>query len=111
VLSAVHAGGEQGWESGHLEPFFPLPPKPASVTAIYPGSFDPDHQRPSRPDRARLADVRPLIVSILRNDSKAPLFSVEERIEMLREVVPLPNVEVDCFHGLLVDYAPRAPPA
>ncbi len=47
-----------------------------------------------------------LIVSILRNDTKQPLFSVEERMEMLREVVgELPNVEVDSFHGLLVDYA------
>jgi len=47
-----------------------------------------------------------LIVSILRNDSKQPLFTVEERIEMLREVVHVyPNVEVDSFGGLLVDHA------
>jgi len=47
-----------------------------------------------------------LIVSILRNDSKKPLFSVEERIEMLREVVHVyPNVEVDSFDGLLVVHA------
>jgi pantetheine-phosphate adenylyltransferase len=47
-----------------------------------------------------------LIVSILRNDAKEPLFSVEERMEMLREVVHVyPNVEVDSFDGLLVDYA------
>lgn len=47
-----------------------------------------------------------LIVSILRNDAKQPLFSVEERMEMLSEVVTrFPNVEVDCFAGLLVDYA------
>lgn len=47
-----------------------------------------------------------LIVSILRNDSKQPLFSVEERIEMLGEVVHVyPNVEVDSFDGLLVDHA------
>ena len=80
--------------------------KPPSVIAIYPGSFDPitnGHldliQRGSRMfDR--------LIVSILRNDSKEPLFSVEERTEMLREVVHLyPNVEVDSFDGLLVDHA------
>jgi pantetheine-phosphate adenylyltransferase len=74
--------------------------------AIYPGSFDPitnGHldlvQRGSR-----MFDT--LIVSILRNDSKLPLFSVEERMDMLREVVhPYSNVEVDCFDGLLVDYA------
>jgi pantetheine-phosphate adenylyltransferase len=47
-----------------------------------------------------------LIVSILRNDAKEPLFSVEERMDMLREVVGVySNVEVDCFDGLLVDYA------
>ena len=78
----------------------------SSRIAIYPGSFDPitnGHldliQRGSR-----LFDR--LIVSILRNESKEPLFSVEERIEMLREVAaPYPNVEVDSFDGLLVDYA------
>jgi pantetheine-phosphate adenylyltransferase len=83
-----------------------LPHKPPSVIAIYPGSFDPitnGHldliQRGSR-----MFDK--LIVSILRNDSKQPLFSVEERFEMLREVVHVyPNVEVDSFGGLLVDYA------
>jgi len=47
-----------------------------------------------------------LIVSILRNETKEPLFSVEERMEMLREVVQVyPNVEVDSFDGLLVDHA------
>ncbi len=47
-----------------------------------------------------------LIVSILRNENKQPLFSVEERMEMLAEVVEhFPNVEVDSFEGLLVDYA------
>ncbi len=83
-----------------------MPRKPPSVIAIYPGSFDPitnGHldliQRGSRMfDR--------LIVSILRNDTKKPLFSVEERMEMLREVVHVyPNVSVDSFDGLLVDYA------
>jgi pantetheine-phosphate adenylyltransferase len=80
--------------------------KPSSAIAIYPGSFDPitnGHldliQRGSRL-------FGKLIVSILRNESKAPLFTVEERIEMLREVVQVyPNVEVDSFHGLLVDHA------
>ena len=76
------------------------------MIALYPGSFDPitnGHldliQRGSR-----LFDR--LIVSILRNDAKAPLFSVEERVEMLHEVVQVyPNVEVDSFDGLLVDHA------
>jgi pantetheine-phosphate adenylyltransferase len=83
-----------------------LSQKPLTVIALYPGSFDPitnGHldliQRGSR-----LFDK--LIVSILRNDDKEPLFSVEERTEMLREVVHVyPNVEVDSFDGLLVDHA------
>ena len=55
---------------------------------------------------ARMFDK--LIVSILRNERKEPLFTVEERAEMLREVVAdYPNVEVDSFDGLLVDYATK----
>lgn len=83
-----------------------MPRKPRSVIAIYPGSFDPitnGHldliQRGSR-----LFDR--LIVAILRNATKSPLFSVQERMQMLQEVVKdYPNVEVDSFDGLLVDFA------
>ena len=47
-----------------------------------------------------------LIVAVLENESKTALFSMEERVEMLREVLrPYANVEVDSFKGLLVDYA------
>lgn len=75
-------------------------------TAIYPGSFDPvtlGHQdiiiRSSKM-------VDHLIVGVLNNSSKQPLFSVEERIEMLTEVTKeLPNVSVEAFGGLLVDFA------
>ncbi len=80
--------------------------KPRSVIAIYPGSFDPiTNGHLDLIDRgSRLVDR--LIVAILHNETKQPLFSVEERIEMLKEVVKdYPNVEVDSFHGLLVDYA------
>jgi pantetheine-phosphate adenylyltransferase len=76
--------------------------------AIYPGSFDPiTNGHLDLIERgAKLVDK--LIVSILRNDSKQPLFTVEERMEMLQEVIgPFPNVEIDCFDGLLVDYAAR----
>ena len=76
------------------------------VVAIYPGSFDPitNGHLDLIHRGARLFDR--LIVSILRNETKAPLFSVEERMDMLREVVdPYVNVRVDCFDGLLVDYA------
>ena len=75
-------------------------------TAIYPGSFDPvtlGHldiiQRSSC-----LADH--LIVGLLNNTTKTPLFSVDERVNMLREVTrELGNVEVMSFSGLLVDFA------
>ena len=47
-----------------------------------------------------------LIVGVLRNQAKQPLFSVEERVEMLEEAVkPYANVEVGAFDGLLVEYA------
>ena len=76
------------------------------TVALYPGSFDPitNGHLDLIQRGARLFDR--LIVSILRNERKEPLFSVEERAEMLREVVAdYPNVEVDSFDGLLVDYA------
>ena len=80
--------------------------KPASVVAIYPGTFDPiTNGHLDLIERgARL--VGRLVVAVLRNERKQPLFSVNERVEMLREVVSgIPNVEVDFFDGLLVDYA------
>lgn len=78
-----------------------------TTTAIYPGSFDPltfghvDIIERS----ARLFDR--VIVAILTNPQKAPLFTVEERTEIMREVLKpkFSSVEIDVFHGLLVDYA------
>jgi pantetheine-phosphate adenylyltransferase len=80
--------------------------KPPHVIAIYPGSFDPiTNGHLDLIERgSRMFDR--LIVSILRNDAKKPLFSVEERIEMLRDVLDIyPNVAIDSFDGLLVDHA------
>ncbi|MEN6535581.1 MAG: pantetheine-phosphate adenylyltransferase [Bryobacteraceae bacterium] len=76
------------------------------VIAIYPGSFDPiTNGHLNLIERgARLFDK--LIVAVLQNAGKEPLFSEEERVEMLRETLrKYPNVEVDSFNGLLVDYA------
>ena len=74
--------------------------------AIYPGSFDPvTNGHLDLIERGeKMFDL--LIVAVLRNAEKQPLFSVQERVEMLREVTKQwPGVEVDVFDGLLVDYA------
>jgi len=74
-------------------------------TAVCPGSFDPvtNGHLDVFARAASLADE--VVVAVLINHSKAGLFPIEERMEILREVVaPFPNVRVDSFHGLLVDY-------
>lgn len=79
-----------------------------AVLAIYPGSFDPvtNGHLDLIGRGAKIFDR--LIVAVLRNMEKDPLFTVSERLEMLREVTgPWPNVEVDVFEGLLMDYARR----
>ncbi len=78
------------------------------ILAIYPGSFDPvTNGHLDLIERgAKVFDQ--LVVAVLRNLEKDPLFTLPERIEMLREVTrPCANVEVDVFDGLLVDYARR----
>jgi pantetheine-phosphate adenylyltransferase len=75
------------------------------VTAIYPGTFDPiTNGHLDLIERgARLFDR--LIVALLRNADKAPLLTLEARQEVVRRVVePYPNVSVESFDGLLVDY-------
>jgi pantetheine-phosphate adenylyltransferase len=79
-----------------------------STLAVYPGSFDPltNGHVDIISRGARLFDR--IIVAILMNAEKAPLFSMEERVEIAREVFkPFPSVEVDTFNGLLVDYVER----
>jgi len=73
--------------------------------AVYPGSFDPvTHGHLDIIKRASTVFDR-LIVAVLNNVSKNHLFSIEERIELLREVTQdLPNVEIDGFHDLLIHY-------
>jgi pantetheine-phosphate adenylyltransferase len=74
--------------------------------AIYPGSFDPvTNGHLDLIERGEKMFDR-LIVAVLKNVEKEPLFSVAERVEMLREVTKRWDaVEVDVFEGLLVDYA------
>jgi pantetheine-phosphate adenylyltransferase len=78
----------------------------AETLAIYPGSFDPiTNGHLDLIERGSLIFSR-LIVAVLTNLEKEPLFTVAERVEMLREVTrAIPNVSVDTFSGLLVDYA------
>lgn len=76
--------------------------------AIYPGSFDPvtNGHLDIISRAARIFDR--VIVAVGRQANKKPLFSTEERVEMLRAVTAdLPNVEVDSFDGLLVRYVRR----
>jgi pantetheine-phosphate adenylyltransferase len=76
-----------------------------TVKAIYPGSFDPltNGHLDLVMRGSKIFDH--LVVAILKNSEKAPLFSVPERIEMLTEAVqPFCNVSVATFDGLLVDF-------
>ena len=78
----------------------------SSLVAIYPGSFDPitNGHLDIISRGGRLVDR--LVVAVLRNQSKNPLFSVEERLELIREVTrSFSNVEIAAFDGLLADFA------
>jgi len=74
--------------------------------AVCPGSFDPitNGHLDIIVRGAKIFDE--IYVSVLNNSTKTPLFSVQERIELIKEVTKhIPNVKVDSFDGLLVDYA------
>ncbi len=76
--------------------------------AIYPGSFDPVTNGHLDLIERGVKMFDKLIVAVLRNAEKQPLFSVDERVEMLREMTKQwPGVEVDVFDGLLVEFAKR----
>jgi len=83
-------------------------PAVGHTIAIYPGSFDPVTNGHLDLIERGTKIFQRLIVAVLRNADKDPLFTVAERVEMLRQVTqPWANVEVDVFDGLLVDYARR----
>ena len=75
--------------------------------AIYPGSFDPitNGHLDIIERSAKLFDE--VVVAVLLNIEKEPMFSADERMEMIRSVITWDNVSVDSFEGLLVDYATR----
>ncbi len=73
--------------------------------AIYPGSFDPITNGHVSIIRSGLVCFDRLVVAVLKNPKKKSLFTVEERVEMIREIfADEPKIEVDHFDGLLVDY-------
>ena len=76
------------------------------LRAIYPGSFDPVTFGHMDIIRRSAAITEELIVGVLQNKSKIPLFSVEERVRMLKEVTKeIKNVKIVPFEGLLIDFA------
>lgn len=73
--------------------------------AIYPGSFDPVHYGHIDVIKRASKMFDELTVSVLDNKSKSPLFSVDERVKILQEALSnIPNVKIESFSGLLVDY-------
>lgn len=73
--------------------------------AVYPGSFDPVTNGHLDIIRRSAKVFDKLIVAVLNNTSKNPLFTVEERTELLKKVTSdLPNVEIDSFRDLLINY-------
>ena len=74
--------------------------------AIYPGSFDPLTRGHEDVIRRSLALADRLIVAIATNSAKSPLFTIDERLDLLRAVVgDAPGIEFASFDGLLVDFA------
>jgi pantetheine-phosphate adenylyltransferase len=76
-----------------------------ATRAIYPGSFDPITMGHVDIIERSAALFDEVIVAVLLNIDKSPMFSTEERVEMLRAVLPQKNVRVETFDGLLVHYA------
>lgn len=76
------------------------------MKAIYPGSFDPVTYGHLDIIARAAKQVDILVVSVLNNPEKKGLFTLKEKVELLKEVTKdLENVEIDCFSGLLSDYA------
>lgn len=77
------------------------------ITAIYPGSFDPVTYGHIDIAQRALSVADKLIIAVLNNSEKTPLFSVEERVKMLQDTVGEmnPAVEIEAFSGLTVEFA------
>jgi len=78
-------------------------------TAVCPGSFDPITNGHLDIITRASQVYDKVIVAVIKNNSKTPLFTFEERVEFIKRVTAhLPNVEVDFFSGMLVDYVKKA---
>ena len=76
--------------------------------AVYPGSFDPLHNGHRDLIERCLHIFDEVVVAVLRNEDKKPLFTSQERVEMIREqMAPFSNCRVDRFSGLLVDFVEK----
>ena len=77
-------------------------------TAIYPGSFDPVTSGHLNIIRRAASIFDHLIVCVMVNAGKNPMFTLDERVELIKRVTKdLPNVEIDCSSELLAEYARR----
>ncbi len=77
-------------------------------SAIYPGSFDPITSGHLNIIRRAARIFEKLIVCVMVNAGKNPMFSLEERVDLIKRVTKdIPNVEVDCSNELLADYAQK----
>lgn len=75
------------------------------IHAVYPGSFDPVTYGHLDIIQRGVKIFDKVTVAVLINPNKEPLFTVEERVELIKKAtIDIPNVEIDSFHGLLVDY-------
>ena len=76
--------------------------------AVYPGSFDPIHDGHLDIIQRCVPMFDEVVVAVLQNEAKSPLFSVDERLEMIRAVLAdFPTCRVESFSGLLVDFMDR----
>ncbi len=79
-----------------------------NIIAVCPGSFDPVTEGHIDIISRAAAMFSKVVVVVMQNRAKTPSFSAEERVEMLKKVTAnIPNVEVDCYEGLLADYTKK----
>lgn len=74
------------------------------LKAVYPGSFDPVHNGHLDIIARSSALFEEVVVGILENEEKSGMFTLAERLDLMRRVIPHPNVRVEPFHGLLADF-------